>query len=97
MLNHLIQLNRIIEHFYNLENENGNPGEMSSSSIANDDFSREEIKEGSSKSTSKILEERRKSGANMSEKLSNVSSEDIAMRSAGIFRQQFTIIHGCRI
>ena len=58
---------------------------MSSSSIANDDFSREEIREGSSKSTSKTLEERRRSGANMSEKLSNVSSEDIAMRSAGIF------------
>ena len=90
-------MNRIIEHFYNLENENGNPGEMSSSSIANDDFSREEIKEGSSKSTSKTLEERRRSGANMSEKLSTVSSEDIAMRSTGIIRQQFTIIHECQI
>ena len=68
---------------------------MASSSIANDDFSREEIREGSSKSTSKTLEERRRSGANMSEKLSNVSSEDIAMRSAGIIRQQFTIFHRC--
>ena len=82
--NRLIQLNRIIVLFCNLENENGNSGEMSSSSIANDDFSREQIKEGGSKSTSKTLEERRRSGANMSEKLSNVSSEDIAMRSAGI-------------
>ena len=68
-----------------LDEENGNTGEASSSMLSINDFSREEVNvtAGFAKSSPKNLDERRKSGTQMSEKLSNVSSEDIAMRSAG--------------
>ena len=73
-----------ISFLFHLEQENGNVGEMSSSSFAKEEFSKQGINEGTFNSVPNIIEERRRSGAQMSEKLSNVSSEDIAMRSAGM-------------
>ena len=49
---------------------------------------------GSAKKSSKGLDERRKSGTQMSEKLSTVSSEDIAMRSAGKYILKIAELRG---